>query len=140
MRNYGLNMGEGNNYSGKTKINNKTIVKKGKIVISVTIVLALVAVVVVILLNRKESIIGSWVTEDGERIEFLSDGTIHEEGYDSLNADTYEIMKEGYLKWGKYDASWIEYRYTYWDIDINGKHMTLTMRDNPDYYLKLTRD
>ena len=92
--------------------------------------------------KNKINIAGTWVDHEGKRIEFLSDGTIHTEKdrYDSLHADTYEIMDEGYLKWGQYDAGWIAYSYTYWNIKINGKHMTLTMKDNPNYIIELTKE
>ena len=140
MSNYGVNIGKGNNYAGQTNIKNKTVIKKGRVIFSLTIMIAFV-LVIAFMINKMitKDIAGSWVTEDGTVIEFLSDGTVHEDGYESLYADIYEIMDEGYLKWGKYDASWIEYRYTYWDIEINGNNMILTMRNNPDNTISLTR-
>ena len=59
---------------------------------------------------------------------------------DNLYTDTYEIMDEGYLKWGTYDSAWIDYKYTYWDIKINGNHLTLTSRNNPDNVIELTKE
>ena len=142
MSNYGMNIGDGNTYNGNTNIKNKTTVKKGRTIVTISIVIVAVAVILLlsIFLNRKPSIIGRWVTDDGKHIEFLSDGTVHKNGYDSLYADTYEVMDEGYLKWGEYDSAWIQYRYTYWDISINGNHMTLTNRNNSNYTIELTKE
>ena len=69
----------------------------------------------------------------------MSDGTIDEGSGSSLNADTYEILDEGYLKWGKYDGSWIEYKYTYWKVKLDGNTLTLTLKNNPDYILVFTK-
>lgn len=143
MSNYGMDMGSGNSYNGETKITNKTSIKKGHIVISLTVVIVIALIAILVInsgSNIKRDILGKWVTEKGETIEFLSDGSIHRDGYDDLNADTYEIMDEGYLKWGEYSAAWIEYKYTYWDVKISGNEMTLTERDNKDNIKKFTKE
>lgn len=145
MENYGTNIGKGNNFGDSTTITNTTHINKKKTYISVSIAIGIIAIVTIIafisFLSSKINIVGTWVTDKGEKIEFLSDGTVHEgDNYDNLNADTYEIMDEGYLKWGKYDAGWIEYRYTYWDIKLNGNHLTLTKRDNPNNVIELTKE
>ena len=54
--------------------------------------------------------------------------------------DVYEILDEGYLKIGEYDAGWIAYEYTYWEIEIRGNHMTLTRKENPEIQIELTRE
>ena len=142
MNNNEMNIGSGNNFGGSTKFVNKTNIKKGHVVLSLTIVIVIVFIASMFLKNDSgNNIIGRWHSENGRVIEFLSDGTIHTgDGYDSLHADTYEIMDEGYLKWGKYDTAWISYRYTYWDIEINGNHLTLTSKDNPEHIIELTRE
>lgn len=143
MSNYGTNIGKGNSFGDTTISNTTNIRKNSRIAISITIgVIIIVAIIAFISLrSSKINIIGTWITDDGERIEFLSDGTFHEgDYYDNLYADTYEIMDEGYLKIGKYDASWIQYRYTYWDIEISGNQLTLIMRDNPDNVINLTKE
>lgn len=144
MGNYGTNIGKGNSFGGPTTINNKTHIRKNsRIAISIAIgVIVIVAIIAFFSLrSSKINIVGAWITDDGERIEFLSDGTLHEgDYYDNLYADTYEIMDEGYLKWGTYDSAWIDYKYTYWDIKINGNHLTLTSRNNPDNVIELTKE
>lgn len=146
MGNYGTNIGKGSNFGDSTTITNTTNIQKKKNNITISIAIGVIIIVVGIavffmLRSSKTDIVGKWVTEDGETIEFLSDGTLHEGGsYDSLNADTYEIIDDEYLKWGKYSASWIEYKYTYWNIKISGKHLTLTMRDNPENVIELTKE
>ena len=144
MANYGTNMGKGNNYNGPTNVKNNPKIDKSKKRTTISVSIGVIVVVAVILIvtrsgSQKTNITGRWITSDGETVEFLSDGTIHQNGYDSLYPDTYEIMEEGYLKWGQYDAGWIEYRYTYWDVNIEGNHLTLTMRNNPDYVIELTK-
>lgn len=143
MSNYGMNMGKANTYNGKTNIKNKVTIRKGHIVISISIVLIIIVIFTLVsLFHQKENrvnITGRWINENGNYIEFLSDGTIHKNGYDSLHADTYEIMEEGYLKWGSYDTAWVTYRYTYWDININGSHLILTQR-NSNTVIELTKE
>lgn len=106
---------------------------------TISVVIILIGIIVV---NNgsNNKITGKWITENGQTIEFLSDGTIHRGGYDSLHADTYGITDKGYLKWGAYDAAWIAYRYTYWDIEISGNYLTLISRNNSDYKLELKRE
>lgn len=141
MSNYGMNIGNGNNFSGQTNIKNKTFIRKGHITISIAVGIVLIVIAIFALTHfHKESIVGRWIDDNGESIEFLSDGTIHENGYDDLYADTYEIMEEGYLKWGKYSAGWMDYEYTYWDIDLKGNHMTLTQRDHSNRVISLTKE
>lgn len=141
MSNYGTNFGKGSTISGDANISNKTIIKKGKTVTYIAVAVVLVIIIALFATKKnKVDITGRWLTEEGGSIEFLSDGTFHEDGYDSLYADTYEIMDEGYLKWGRYDASWIDYRYSYWDLELKGKNMTLTSRANPDYSMQLFRE
>lgn len=117
MSNYGTNIGNDNTFEGPTSIKNKTTIKKkSNIAISVAIGTIVVIVIIFIFLHspKKYNITGVWTTTDGEQIEFMSDGTLQEgDYYTSLYADTYEIMDEGYLKWGKYDTSWIEYDKVY---------------------------
>lgn len=145
MGNYGTNMGKNNEFSGETTINNKTVNKpvlkwKTKVVVVFSFFILLAGVIFLLTMNAKPNIVGVWETENGNRIEFLSDGTFHEEGhYTDLNANTYEITDEGYLKMGEYDAGWLQYRYVYADMEIKGKTMTLTRRDYPDETVQLTK-
>lgn len=141
MSNYGMDMGSGNKYNGKTTIKNKTTIKKGHVIISITVcILLLVAVTILFNLFNKKDITGRWIDEDGDYFEFLSDGTIHQNGDDGLYFDTYEITDEGYLKWGKYSAGLIDYKYKYWIISISGDKMTLTEKENPKYSMVLQRE
>lgn len=145
MSNYGTNIGKGTNFGGPTKIKTTTQINKKNISIAISITIGIAIIVVIfvfcILRSSKTNIVGKWKTDDGKVVEFLSDGTLHEGGsYDSLNADTYEIIDEGYLKLGQYDAAWIQYRYTYWDINISGNKMTLTLRNNPNKIIELTKE
>ena len=80
------------------------------------------------------------MTDDGEAVEFMSDGTVHMVGDSSMHPATYEIMKEGYIKFGEYDGGWLTYRYTYWDVEIKGNRMTWTKRDNPDRQISFTKE
>lgn len=143
MSNYGTNIGNDNTFEGPTSIKNRTTIKKkSNIAISVAIGTIVVIVIIFIFLHspKKYNITGVWTTTDGEQIEFMSDGTLQEgDYYTSLYADTYEIMDEGYLKWGKYDTSWIEYKYTYWNISLKGDKLTLTRRDDPEEIIELTK-
>ena len=144
MRNYGTNIGKGSNFGDSATITNTTNINKKRSRITISIAIGTIVIVAIIaffaLHSSKTNIVGTWITDDGEIIEFLSDGTLHEGGhYDSLYADTYEIMDEGYLKWGEYSESWIEYKYTYWNIAISENSLTLTKRDEPTRVIELAK-
>ncbi len=143
MSNYGMNMGEGNTYTGDTKITNKTVVKRGKVIVSLALVVIVIAGIFHITRGDvEEKILGKWVTDEGDSMEFISDGTVRRDGDGSRSMfpDVYEILDEGYLKIGEYDAGWIAYEYTYWEIEIRGNHMTLTRKENPEIQIELTRE
>jgi len=87
------------------------------------------------------NVLGKWVTDDGKYIEFLSDGTMETDiRYSKKNPCTYEILPDGYLKWGIYDPAWIQYSYDYWKIEIKGKKMVLTSKDKPDKIIELSKE
>lgn len=141
MGNNGVKIGDGNNFNDINIKNKPKINKTTKISISVGVAIVFIVVIALINFSKPVDITGAWLSDDGNRIEFMSDGTLQEgDYYDDLHADTYEIMDEGCLKWGKYDAGWVAYSYTYWDISLKGKKLTLTKRDNPDYVIELTRE
>lgn len=131
----GVNVGKGNSIYGDVK--NEVTIKKSHFTIGLTVTISLLVILVMVIVvgngGNKTSVLGRWVTDDGQYIEFLSDGTLSTDIFSmrsESNPDTYEIMKkEGYLKWGRYDPSMIQYDYTYWNINIVGNKMTLTIKD-----------
>lgn len=143
MSNYGTNIGKGSSFGDSTVINNNTTIdKRKKVTLSVTIGTVVIVAVFIFgfYINNKTNICGVWTTSSGDVLEFLSDGTILETGHSNMHPDTYVITDEGYLKLGHYDASWIEYHYTYWDIEINGNTMKLISRDNPNSIIELKKE
>lgn len=138
MTNNGVNV-KGVNNNGDMVIKNKTTIKKGHIIISIFVIMIIIGIFF-FGRNNKPNIAGTWITDEGTIIEFMSDGTMHEENsHTSLYADTWELMDEGYLKLGTYDTAWIAYRYSYWEVDFGGNKMTLTNRDNAEISISLTK-
>jgi len=120
----------------------KTVLKKNSKVIIVILIAVALAIIAIVWLSGddKSKIVGTWATDDGKYIEFLVDGTIKTDmHYVEINPNTYEILSDGSLKWGEYDAGWIQYFYSYWDLDVSGKNMTLTSKDDPTEIIKLTK-
>lgn len=131
----GLNMGK-NNQVVTGSITNTVTIKKSSLAIGLTLSISVVIICILITIfsnsdSKGISILGKWVTSDGEYIEFLSDGIMNTNIHKTYgNPDTYELLEEGYLKWGIYDAGWIQYDYTYWTVDMDGDRMTLTFKDD----------
>lgn len=137
MGNNGINMGKNSNIQAeKVNFKNKVVFKKSHFVIGLTISLSIILILSIKLIGSKDdsskvSILGYWTTETGKYIEFLSDGTMNTDIHEvKVNPDTYQILDEGYLKWGRYDKSWIQYFYTYWDIEFNEDKMILSSRED----------
>lgn len=135
MSNYGVKTGKGGTAGN---INNTVTVKRSHFVLGVTLSISIVAVLVgLLIISRvdgfgKNNILGKWVCDEGY-IEFLSDGTLNTDLHKvSVKADTYELLEEGYLKWGHYDAGWLQFDYTYWKVDISNNQLTLSLKDEPD--------
>lgn len=145
MSNYGVEI-KGDNKGGE--IHNTVTINKNKFAVGLTLTISLIVVLAFFSMkyfisstgDNTTNILGTWYTVDGEYVEFFSDGTIDTNIHNvSVNPDTYEILEEGYLKWGEYDPSWIQYFYTYWDFNINGNKLTLSSRED-ETTITLTRE
>lgn len=138
MSNQGVNLGKNSTNTGD--ISNNVIIKKSHFVLGVTFSVCVIVTLAYLLfsnntgnsMGKSTNMLGLWATNDGYYIEFLSDGTLNTNIHDvESNPDTYEILEEeGYLKWGKYSDAWIQYNYTYWQLEINGSSMTLTSKED----------
>ena len=58
----------------------------------------------------------------------------------SVKSDTYELLEEGYLKWGIYDAGWLQYDYTYWKVELSKDQLTLSLKDDPEDSITLYKE
>lgn len=142
MANYGTKTGKG---SVTGNITNNVTIKKSHLTLGITLSITIIVVLVALLIMSrtdslgKKNILGTWSCDDGY-VEFLSDGTLSTNLHSvSVKADTYELLEEGYLKWGRYDASWLQFEYTYWEVELSDNQLTLTMKDNPDASITLTK-
>lgn len=148
MSNNGVNYGgEGSNFqNAQITTTNTVTIKKSHFAIGLTISVSIVIALLLFIVKpfsggeEKVNILGTWSTDDGKYIEFLSDGTIKTDmHYVSVKPNTYEILSDGYLKWGEYDAAWIQYFYTYYKLEVRGNNMTLTSKEDVTEIIKLTK-
>lgn len=117
--------------------------KNIKITVGTVVIVVVMITSFLFLINRKDSVslLGRWETEEGHYVNFISDGTMDTDlHYVWDNPDTYEILEEGYLKWGKYIPTMVQYKYTYWEITMDGKDiMVLTSREDSSNIIRLIR-
>jgi len=127
----------------RSRTTNFTFNKPKFLIIFAVVLAAIVALVIVFSGgNGGKNIVGTWTTVGGSYIEFLADGTMKTNvrySDDRIRPNTYEVLSDGSLKWGRYDGAWLQYFYDYWELDVRGNNMTLISKDNPDEIISLTK-
>ena len=147
MANYGIKTGKGNVINGDVN-NTVTTIDKRRfytgITISISVVVVLIAALIIVLNKTnsvsKKKLLGTWKCDQGY-VEFMSDGTVDTNLHSSsVKSDTYELLEEGYLKWGIYDAGWLQYDYTYWKVELSKDQLTLSLKDDPEDSITLYKE
>lgn len=124
----------GNENSNFSTIKNNKI----KIGIGSTIIVIGFVLVFIFLRKTKVDVMGKWLMNGEEVIEFMKDGTIYT-GHAEMNPDTYEIVDENTMKIGRYDEGWIQYKYYYYDMKYSKDEILLTQHGSDDVDITLTR-
>ena len=89
--------------------------------------------------DYSKKIIGVWDADNGYVMEFMPDGIVRQGSNDKWDENgTYEIVNKKLLRLGDSYSS-ITNEYVYFDIEINGKTMTLCMHDDSNEKIKLIK-